>query len=194
MFVCFVIIFKCKLLLLGIVTGEKVLKYFKFYTKTNCENECLINRTIDVCKCVDFYMPHFESTRICYTETDVECIVETMDWWERRGKKFCNCYPYCSEINYNAYIFGKNRSSTQSRDNEIKNFNVSIYNADEFYTSRENKQSQWTIIDLVASCGGVFGLLCGMSLIGVVEFIYYATIRVISNIIRIRREERRTAD
>ncbi|XP_066905104.1 pickpocket protein 28, partial [Halyomorpha halys] len=58
--------------------GEKTLTFFKYYTRINCENECLINRTIVNCKCFDFYMPHFESSRICHKQADVECLFETM--------------------------------------------------------------------------------------------------------------------
>lgn len=36
--------------------GEKKLKYFKIYTKINCEHECLKAAILDACGCVPFYM------------------------------------------------------------------------------------------------------------------------------------------
>ncbi len=36
---------------------EKELKYFKFYTQSNCELECLTNFTRQECGCVKFSMP-----------------------------------------------------------------------------------------------------------------------------------------
>ncbi|OXA47207.1 Pickpocket protein 28 [Folsomia candida] len=44
---------------------EYSLKYFKYYTKSNCENECVANVTNLNCSCVRFYMPRSENHHIC---------------------------------------------------------------------------------------------------------------------------------
>jgi acid-sensing ion channel, other len=36
--------------------GEKSLQYFKVYTKTNCEQECLSEMLMKTCGCAPFYM------------------------------------------------------------------------------------------------------------------------------------------
>lgn len=36
---------------------ERVLKYFTYYTVSNCQLECLANATIRDCDCVLFYLP-----------------------------------------------------------------------------------------------------------------------------------------
>lgn len=36
---------------------ERQLKFFKRYSKTNCEVECLTNKTIDTCGCSLYWMP-----------------------------------------------------------------------------------------------------------------------------------------
>ena len=36
--------------------GEKLLTYFKIYTKVNCEHECLSFEILKECNCVPFYM------------------------------------------------------------------------------------------------------------------------------------------
>ena len=36
---------------------ERELRYFKNYTASNCNLECLTNYTLEMCGCVDFYMP-----------------------------------------------------------------------------------------------------------------------------------------
>lgn len=38
-------------------TSERQLKYFKSYTKSNCEHECLVNFVEKECGCVRFAMP-----------------------------------------------------------------------------------------------------------------------------------------
>jgi amiloride-sensitive sodium channel len=37
--------------------SERQLKYFKVYTQQNCQIECKTNFTLEMCGCVDFYMP-----------------------------------------------------------------------------------------------------------------------------------------
>jgi amiloride-sensitive sodium channel len=37
--------------------SERSLKYFKIYTQQNCQIECKTNFTMQMCGCVDFYMP-----------------------------------------------------------------------------------------------------------------------------------------
>ena len=39
------------------LSNERQLRYFKNYTASNCNLECLTNYTLDVCGCVNFYMP-----------------------------------------------------------------------------------------------------------------------------------------
>lgn len=36
--------------------GEKKLKYFRIYTKSGCEQECLSKAAFKACKCVPFYL------------------------------------------------------------------------------------------------------------------------------------------
>lgn len=38
------------------IDGEKNLKFFKIYTKANCEHECLSQAVLKTCGCVPFYM------------------------------------------------------------------------------------------------------------------------------------------
>lgn len=38
------------------VEGEKSLKYFRIYTRVNCEHECLSEAILNACCCVPFYM------------------------------------------------------------------------------------------------------------------------------------------
>lgn len=36
--------------------GEKNLKYFRIYTKVNCEHECISQAVLETCGCVPFYI------------------------------------------------------------------------------------------------------------------------------------------
>ncbi|XP_045477587.1 pickpocket protein 28-like [Harmonia axyridis] len=45
--------------------GEKDLRFFKVYTKTSCDMECLSNYTLNFCGCVAFWMPRLNTTKMC---------------------------------------------------------------------------------------------------------------------------------
>lgn len=85
--------------------GEKQLTFFKSYTKSHCDMECLANYTLDQCGCVKFFMPRNASTPICNL-TRLECAEEAWDSWLENDKSYlqnsmpCNCYPSCAQVKY----------------------------------------------------------------------------------------------
>lgn len=78
--------------------GEKVLKYFKTYTKAMCEYECNTNFTLSVCGCVQFSMPRGKNTRICRID-EMNCIYSL-------PKVKCDCLSPCFDIRY-SYRYDK---------------------------------------------------------------------------------------
>nr|CAD7450508.1 unnamed protein product [Timema bartmani] len=60
---------------------EKRLLYFNVYTQGNCEMECLINITREVCSCTAFYVPNGVVDH------------DTM-------MTLCECLPSCTEVKY----------------------------------------------------------------------------------------------
>lgn len=78
--------------------GEKTLKFFKFYTKSNCEFECLAEETLKVCKCVKFSMPRNNSTPICDLDK-VKCYERVKKNWSRISPT-CECFHSCSRIEF----------------------------------------------------------------------------------------------
>ena len=102
--------------------GEKSLKYFKTYTKSNCELECLTNFTQLTCGCVKFGMPFDKNTEICmYNQKYCSKLSETT-WLQQKLSHYlkqinnkkttlrnhtmsdCGCLPSCSLIKYKAEI------------------------------------------------------------------------------------------
>lgn len=63
--------------------GERKLNFFKFYTQSNCEYECYIQRLKDNCGCVAFYMPHESGTRICQSSIEKSCHCDFREHWGR---------------------------------------------------------------------------------------------------------------
>jgi len=90
--------------------GEHSLKYFKSYTKLNCEYECLINFTYKHCGCVKLSMPRTENMKVC-KYGDIKCYLPISRSWPnvyfanvQQEKEFldfpCGCMPPCTEIKY----------------------------------------------------------------------------------------------
>lgn len=88
--------------------GEKKLRFFKIYSKKNCEVECLSNYTKKMCDCVPFYSIRDKSTRICWSKLEYDC-------WKDIEYSFnysphlhitgdCNCLSTCNSIKYNIEI------------------------------------------------------------------------------------------
>jgi Amiloride-sensitive sodium channel len=77
---------------------EKPLKYFRKFTKGNCQSECLINATLETCGCVQFYMIRNDRTRVCGVN-DMKCYKHVEETLQQDNK--CACYLDCGEIEYN---------------------------------------------------------------------------------------------
>jgi len=85
--------------------GERPLKFFKSYTKTNCELECFTNSTLKKCDCVKFSMPRDKVTAIC-NFTQLECMFNVEQQWPaededyKKGMIPCKCFESCRNIKY----------------------------------------------------------------------------------------------
>lgn len=117
---------------------ERHLKYFKIYTQSNCELECLSNFTYSECGCVKFSMPRDSKMKICKLQ-NVDCYknVEGKLFEKRFGdynsrfinannsentKSTCDCLPSCTSLSYDVEI------SQTDLDSE-NYFEQHIYNA-----------------------------------------------------------------
>lgn len=98
--------------------GEKVLKLFKNYTRSNCETECLVNFSMEKCNCVPFSMPRKIGVDIC-DETKMKCFeaakrnfsmrkmedsLMTSETYDDRGEIACGCLPACTSLQYEGEI------------------------------------------------------------------------------------------
>jgi acid-sensing ion channel, other len=96
---------------------EKQLKFFKIYTQSNCELECLSNFTARICKCVHFSMPRNNSTKICLDDK-WGCPRKARKQFSRKmleeslkpkscGSEddlSCECLPSCTSIEFDTEI------------------------------------------------------------------------------------------
>ncbi|XP_070508447.1 sodium channel protein Nach-like isoform X2 [Chironomus tepperi] len=153
----------------GIEHGEdeRNLKYFNIYTKGNCKQECLINRTLEVCGCVQFFMIRDESTRVCGIH-DMACYKDVEA--EQNSEDLCKCYPSCGEIVYNVqriipdYVkrvplefFSEFLEKT--RKDNVDSCTIVKFRSISYFPYVLKRQ--FTEIDFIAYTGGAFGLFLG---------------------------------
>lgn len=113
--------------------SEKKLRYFKSYSRPNCQMECLTNYTRLLCQCIHFSLPRLEQDSICDDEKSKQCYenakkemmkqnmelsLKTSESYDDRGKIACECLPACTSLNYEGEIshddiryFGRSRRS-----------------------------------------------------------------------------------
>jgi hypothetical protein len=75
--------------------GERQLKYFRIYSKSNCEIECLVDFIVEICECAPFYFPREPGTRICSFK-DISCV----NIVRKSTLAKCDCLPSCNSIEY----------------------------------------------------------------------------------------------
>ncbi|KAG5666157.1 hypothetical protein PVAND_017708 [Polypedilum vanderplanki] len=85
--------------------GEKNLKFFKSYTKSHCDWECVTNYTLDICGCTKFSMPRDNNTPVCDMQKK-KCYYNAMLTWPNNRSFYenndnpCDCYETCNDIKY----------------------------------------------------------------------------------------------
>uniref|UniRef100_A0A6E8W5Z6 Uncharacterized protein n=1 Tax=Anopheles coluzzii TaxID=1518534 RepID=A0A6E8W5Z6_ANOCL len=174
---------------------ERYLRYFKVYSKYNCDIECLSNYTLKTCGCVPFPLPRTKDDRICgmgkASCADMALsVLEEMDLLHELNKtdnflEHCNCLPSCNALFYNTEIsqamfdwrkLAENIHLIAGVDDNTELSYLSIY----FKVSRfiPIKRSElFGISDFLANCGGVLGLFMGVSILSIVELVYYCTLK-----------------
>ena len=94
---------------------ERKLRFYKKYSKNNCEMECLSNHTYRICGCISYDIIRDKSTKVC-SLNEIDCVfkAEYEVKFEPSSEVIenCNCLPKCSSIQYNVeYIETKLNSN-----------------------------------------------------------------------------------
>lgn len=98
-----------------------------------------------------------------------------------------NCLPACRSISYDAEIsmarldrYNHQRAMAQGNaklQRKRRYTRVFISFKDEqFFSSR--RAEVYTTIDFIANCGGILGLFMGISILSIVEIVYFSTLRL----------------
>lgn len=82
-------------------SDEFPLKYFRDYSKHNCEYECYINATEKKYKCLPDFMPRSSETKVCSLSEIVILLQSIWQFENDKRSNDCNCLNDCNSINFN---------------------------------------------------------------------------------------------
>ncbi|KAH8301008.1 hypothetical protein KR044_010587 [Drosophila immigrans] len=186
------------------LSHERLLSFFKVYSESNCQLECLANFTLSKCGCVKFSMPRNldmpvcgEEKIHCYDRAERELLVHEFQRVRvlnvaggeapKGAESACNCLPACTSLVYNTEIsqanFDLEEMLAAEGDTEFlreypgsQMSRLSIYfKQSQFITSKRSEL--YGITEFLANCGGIFGLFIGFSILSMVEVLYHFTLR-----------------
>lgn len=92
-------------------SDEKKLRFYKKYTKNNCEMECLSKYTLERCNCVPYDCIRDKNTTVCSINSIVCTRNVEYDVKYNPSSKVianCDCLPTCTSVKYDVkYIESK---------------------------------------------------------------------------------------
>ncbi|CAO1395307.1 unnamed protein product [Diamesa serratosioi] len=173
--------------------GEKSLKFFKVYTQSNCELECLSNYTQKSCNCVKLGHPHETGTKMCtrraeacYNEAEANWMSEILNQKANGSQpRFneCKCLPSCTSLEYTAEISQSDFFHEQYFQavnvlvqENIMMSKISIYLKKNQFIALKRTEL-FGLTDFLSNCGGLLSVFMGFSILSIVEFVYHIFLR-----------------
>ncbi|XP_045472093.1 pickpocket protein 28-like isoform X2 [Harmonia axyridis] len=182
-------------------SNERKLQYYRTYTERNCRLECLSNHTKTKCGCIPYFLPKARDVQTC-SKKQANCQDEAKNMVEVASEKghaiamLCHCLPGCHEVTYlktgsysNLKIEYYKNESEEVEEDYRKNTAVAHFFFEKSKFSKQVKSVVFDFTDLVSNSGGLLGLFVGFSLLSLIEFLYFLTLRLICK--KVRRPRRR---
>ncbi|XP_017025399.1 pickpocket protein 28 [Drosophila kikkawai] len=163
---------------------ESNLTHFPFYTRNVCQQECRINLAFRICKCI----PHFYPNRIanpkpvCDYKTLRSCFPRHADFFlklyeeNEHHEKPATCY--CEQNCLDAVITTRSALPMIGSKQLLGSIGSAI-TIKTWPQVRLKRQVIFSMTDLMVSIGSTAGLFLGFSVLGLVEVLYFFTIRLI---------------
>jgi acid-sensing ion channel, other len=160
--------------------GEKSLKFFKIYTRRNCEFECYAEHFLSKLNCVPFYMVRNETTEVCGAQEEISLQLEF--YLVLRKVNECECLEECDSIKYKFEVVA------HSKDERATNFSsdsMSIeFKFKDLLIAPLRRYQPFTFSEFLAQSGGMMGLFAGISALSIIELFYFLSLRWIGNLLR----------
>ncbi|XP_030383987.1 sodium channel protein Nach [Scaptodrosophila lebanonensis] len=167
---------------------ESNLTHFKFYTRNICQQECRINLAYKICKCIPHFYPNRIATpkQVCSYKTLKTCFPQYTSLFlklygdQNSPIKRATCY--CEQTCLDAVVTTKSALPMRGSRQLLGSIGSAI-SMKTWPQNRLKRQVIFTFTDLLVSIGSTAGLFLGFSVLGLVELIYFFTIRLICQIL-----------
>ncbi|XP_070504562.1 uncharacterized protein [Chironomus tepperi] len=169
--------------------NEHELKFFKVYTKVNCEQECLSNLMFSKCNCVEYFMIRNSTTPVC-PSSEKKCIDMIRAEFEE-NRSACGCLQPCEYVKYNleveeTMLMGRRVSkpiADLSPDESILDFisKITVHFKSSTF-SRYVRKKQFNEVDFLSFVGGILGLFAGFSVLSFVELFHWFCVKICINL------------
>lgn len=166
-----------------IAGNEQHLSFFKQYSQRNCHLETLANESFRICGCVLYWMPRFNTSKMCTFSHEFNCVTHVENSFHNTDLTN-KCLPACNSITYEADISTSKRAINPIEPEGFKRIKVLVLFKDQQYyaASRSELYGKMDFIDFTAACGGILNLFMGISILSIIEIIYFATFRLACNL------------
>ncbi|XP_055914366.1 pickpocket protein 19-like [Eupeodes corollae] len=160
------------------------------YSQWNCFNVCHEEHLLSICNCtISIFFPQNDSYREC-SPSDFSCLYnfrEVFSYDKRLDEEkyinniksgmLCPCLIRCdSAVQYFVTISSLPTMETVPNDTRIMSIDVH-YQTDSLIKYRAIRE--FTFMEMVASLGGIVGLLLGASILSGIEIIYHLTLGLV---------------
>lgn len=189
--------------------NEGGLKYFRNYTRKNCEMECASDITYKYCGCVPFNYIRNKTMEVCDISSWICALNFRHLLHDEKGQKEegCNCLPSCNSIFYHYEVHHQRIQQNFSEkyilnltDFEILEYFV--FSSQDYvtvsFTFKDNtfvpmiRYERFGMKDYFCYIGGLLGLFAGISVLSIIEIFYFFAVRAVSDFLR--RYESNTID
>ncbi|ALC39281.1 ppk10 [Drosophila busckii] len=167
---------------------ESNLTHFPIYTRNICQQECRLNLAYKICRCIPHFYPNNirNPKPVCNYRVLKSCFPKHASFflklYEEDSKHEEPAACYCEQNCRDAVIKTKQPQAMRGTRQLLGSLGSSLL-VNSWPRNRLKRQVIFSFTDLLVSIGGTAGLYLGFSVLGLVEFIYFFTLRLVWHMI-----------
>ncbi|XP_019890715.1 pickpocket protein 28 [Musca domestica] len=169
---------------------EQQLVFYRYYTKTHCENECLSAFLIEHCGCIPYYLPVIYDNATFCNISRLFCIEKAKLTQNPAGRCMSRCHTPCVDLTFMPDAFSSplamHNYTIQSeiltnlpKEEVQRNIAVIHFYYRESVINAELKNVYIGFTEFLSNTGGILGLFMGFSFISIAEIVYFSLLRPI---------------
>uniref|UniRef100_A0A182WGM4 Sodium channel protein Nach n=1 Tax=Anopheles minimus TaxID=112268 RepID=A0A182WGM4_9DIPT len=163
---------------------ESNLTHYSIYTKGICLQECRIQLADKLCGCIPHFYPNPDGPRakkVCHYRQLMKCFPRYQKLFlefkqDNNDKKGIPCY--CEQNCVDSKVIIEHRQVLKQTQKLIGSIGGLIV-VKRYPLVRFSRQLLFTFTDLLVSIGGTAGFFLGFSVLGMVEILYFFTLRLV---------------